>query len=469
MGKSPSPSPSVRDAITSGARTWKQDPKVMLAFAQVESSFNPAPKPSDEKESTGLFQIRRETWAGLVKDKLITGDYSTNPAEQSRAAAALVSQLTTEMNGDMKAVAVAYNAGPKAGLRFKALVAQGWSDVEANKQAVLEAGRGDPSYIVKWTKAAGMQASTGGTHTAGSNTSEASSTSQTVTEGPPSDYVPLVSDSVEASIVTEGNTRSLFIDEGLDSLPWYEDQDLLVGNPHLKKLQYPVTFSINLKEFASPLMATKDSPLTVKLNCSLDSETINMKHIINKSNTRTGFHMTFWGMEPDTITGSGSTGVFMNQFGVTDLMSLAVTPDELFDAAEEAGQGAPLLNTPRNSRLRVAAQDAFVELLSLFRNNGITRYKRDNYEDGDSVTINRDQIQQSVWSEKYGDTSYTRNARNNDVMVKGNVVMKFKSNYYHGYFKSLSWTMDAENPFQWKFDFTFQVQKTVSFVFYPRA
>jgi hypothetical protein len=159
----------------------------------------------------------------------------------------------------------------------------------------------------------------------------------------------------------------------------------------------------------------------------------------------------------------------MNQFGVTDLMSLAVTPDELFDAAEEAGQGAPLLNTPRNSRLRVAAQDAFVELLSLFRNNGITRYKRDNYEDGDSVTINRDQIQQSVWSEKYGDTSYTRNARNNDVMVKGNVVMKFKSNYYHGYFKSLSWTMDAENPFQWKFDFTFQVQKTVSFVFYPRA
>ena len=231
----------------------------------------------------------------------------------------------------------------------------------------------------------------------------------------------------------------------------------------------PVSFTLNLREFSTPLYASKDKPLTLKLNCSMDTFTLGMKHILNKTNTRTGFHMTFWGMEPDTITGSGSTGVFLNQWGVTDLMSLEDNSVG-FDLMEQSGATIKQEFTGRGVEpFRVAAQDAFVELLALFRNNGITRYKKDNYTIEDSITINRDQVQQSVWSEKYGDSAYTRNARNNDVMVKGNVTMKFKSNSYHGYFKSLQWTMDADNPFQWKFEFTFQVQRTVSFVFYPKV
>ena len=45
--------------------------------------------------------------------------------------------------------------------------------------------------------------------------------------------------------------------------------------------------------------------------------------------------------------------------------------------------------------------------------------------------------------------------------------MKFKGTTYLGYFKSLTWQMDADNPFQWTFSFTFQVEKTIGYIFSP--
>lgn len=263
------------------------------------------------------------------------------------------------------------------------------------------------------------------------------------------------------------NTRGLYDPEGLDTTPWFKDEDLVVGNKHL--VGSPVSFSINLQEFDMnrplPNKAGGTTPLTLLLNCSLNDIKLSMKHITNKANSRTGFHLTFWGMSPDTITGSGTTGAFMNQFGLTDIMSLVGIPTDLGEYQMESRETLKVGYT-RESDFRIAAQDAFVELLSLFRNNGFTRYRADNYDPTDQ-TVGRDQVGQSVWSEKYGDSNFTRNARNNDVMAKGNVVMRYKNNTYHGYFKSLSWNMDAENPFQWKFDFTFQVQRSVSFVYYP--
>jgi len=47
--------------------------------------------------------------------------------------------------------------------------------------------------------------------------------------------------------------------------------------------------------------------------------------------------------------------------------------------------------------------------------------------------------------------------------------MSYRNNLYLGYFKSLSWTMDAEKPFQWIFHFTFQVEKTLTAYYYPIA
>lgn len=257
----------------------------------------------------------------------------------------------------------------------------------------------------------------------------------------------------------------------LNTQPWYSNKNLVTGNPHIKQINTPVTFSINLQEFDSStaLYATKNTngentPLELRLNCSLSRFNLNMKHIINKTNTRTGFHLTFWGMEADVITGSGSTGAFMNQWGLTSLMSLANKNIGL-DLKQALGiTGSYSYN---EDMFRVAAQDAFIELLSLFRNNGLTRYGNPLSPKTDSDPPNREKLDPSVYSETYGDSTYSRNANKNDIMVKGNVDFHYKSNLYQGYFKSLSWIMDSDNPFQWQFDFVFQVQKTFSQIYYP--
>lgn len=318
----------------------------------------------------------------------------------------------------------------------------------------------------------------------------------------PLNYTELSYTPVSDSILNE-RVMDLVIPEGLDNEPWWDKG--LVGNPHLKRIGQPVIFKILLNDLAPdrylPKKDKSTDPLEIRLNCSLSTVSQQMKHVINKANTRTGFHLTFWGMEPDVITGSGSTGLFLNSFGVTDLMSLSGTLQELglLDAAQQEqssnlsedlnfakdkaasdywqshiytgynGQpvdsGSPITSPSgeMSSKMRVAAQDAFVELLSLFKNNGVVRYKTDNY---DSSFDNRTQLQPSVWSEQFGASTFQRKARNNDIMTKGSVVMSYKGNVFQGYFKSFNWTMDADTPFQWKFDFTFQVQHTISYVFY---
>jgi len=108
---------------------------------------------------------------------------------------------------------------------------------------------------------------------------------------------------------------------------------------------------------------------------------------------------------------------------------------------------------------RVAAQDMFAELLALFKYNAITRFKSDNY-DGYFIG-DREQLDSNTWSEKYGDSKYVAAVRNNDVMRRGYVLMHTDRDTYFGFFKSLNFSEDAEKPFQWNFEFTFQVQKSV--------
>ena len=295
---------------------------------------------------------------------------------------------------------------------------------------------------------------------------------------------PVVQPPVSSASYEKGNYRSLVVRENLDNQAWFENENLITGNPHLREIATPITFSINLTEFDSSTALSPGlqggTPVELRLNCSLSRFNLTMKHIVNKSNTRTGFHLTFWGMEPDVISGSGSTGVFMNYFGVTSLMSLEDTPDDLKTKINslytspskntsvqfEPGTAAELTS---DGGMRVAAQDAFIELLALFRNNGLIRYDNPNLFNDSNLDLEREQHNQNTYSEKYGDSTYTRMARKNDIMVKGNVDFHYKNNLYQGYFKSLSWMLDSENPFQWQFDFIFQVQKTFSQVYYTKG
>jgi hypothetical protein len=79
------------------------------------------------------------------------------------------------------------------------------------------------------------------------------------------------------------------------------------------------------------------------------------------------------------------------------------------------------------------------------------------------------QEQQGVnaWSPKTGASSFQQHSRNNDVMTRGYVSMRYRNNVFLGYFKTLSWTQDAESPFQWKFNFTFQVERTYTALYFP--
>jgi hypothetical protein len=435
------------------------------------ANVNPMAR-SNAKDNGGkyLFQITPATWKGLVASGQVGSLAYQSAAGQIVGACALMQTAINtygKTGNGLNAAIVSYNMGPVGANAFITSKNAGATDDVAVQAAVTalaaspKGGKGDPQYLNKVHSK--MNASLPNTPI-----TDDTVTAQLVP------WMPVDNPVVDAASLV---SQELVIPEGIDTLAWFDDPQAIVGNPSLLQAS-PVTFTINLREFDSkhPLPTTNNgtAPLVIRLNCSLSDITVSMKHIINKTNTRTGFHMTFWGMEPDTITGSGSTGVFMNRTGVTDLMSVDGTLDEngILDAVDTAyGTTNPSqfqLLALNSSPLRVAAQDAFLELLATFRNNGVIRYRNENYTSASQVQ-NRLQLQNSVWSAQYGGSSYTRLARVNDVMVKGNVVMRFKSNLYHGYFKSLNWSMDADHPFQWKFDFTFQVQKTISYVYYPKT
>jgi hypothetical protein len=57
--------------------------------------------------------------------------------------------------------------------------------------------------------------------------------------------------------------------------------------------------------------------------------------------------------------------------------------------------------------------------------------------------------------------------RNNDVMYRGFVVLNTPDGVYQGFFKSLTFSEDANRPYLWNFDFVFQVQRTIKVVRLP--
>ena len=258
---------------------------------------------------------------------------------------------------------------------------------------------------------------------------------------------------------------------------------MVTGNPRIRKFVSPVSFRMLVKDKGGFTLGTQGSsgiPIEVQLNASVKSYNKTMKHVYNKTNTRTGIHLTFWGMQADVIEATCTTGVFMNQLGLTDFSSSILQNSELTDLLAEgfahvvdANNGDVVIanaamkqNTNMSpSAFRVAAQDAFVELLSIFKSNGNIWFRPNNYT---GRLNDKDQAGISAWSPQTGVTTQQGNSRNNDVMTRGYIAMNLKDNTYLGYFKSLSWQMDAEHPFQWTFNFVFQVERTITLLEYPR-
>jgi len=298
-------------------------------------------------------------------------------------------------------------------------------------------------------------------------------------------------------------------DDTLSNTAWYADTGLVTGNPRIRASVQPVTFKVYLdRNDPTQFLQNPNTnqPIEIQLNTSLTTFEISSKHVYNRTPSRTGMHITLWGMEPDLISGSGSTGVFMNQFGLTDFMSVSGINEDVqklltsgfrrspkFAQTNSKDQEAPgrvLTPAPSNTPLstadkiiaaqqldapdeafRVAAQDAFLEFMKLFQMNGSIWYHSQSYANGTNLGVisETEQITPTAWSKKTGASSFQQHSRNNDVMSRGYVAMRYRNNIYLGYFKSLSWTQDAESPFQWKFNFVFQVEKTYTALYFSNV
>jgi len=245
---------------------------------------------------------------------------------------------------------------------------------------------------------------------------------------------------------------SLVIESGLGQAGWDTDPSIVRVGGVLSSTPSPVSFQIFFKEGAKPL------PVTITLLASLRTHQKALRHVMNKQQTRTGVLINLWGMVPDTITGSGTTGVMMNQFGVTDFLSLSTATEEakqLVQAAYRNDVPTSLLGS--SGAFRVAARDAFIEFLAMFKNNGIVWFRNTDYT---ALTADKGQVTADAWSPITGTSTFQNAARRNDVMTRGRVVMTFRNARYSGYFKALSIVEDAKNPFRWNFTFTFQVEST---------
>jgi hypothetical protein len=263
--------------------------------------------------------------------------------------------------------------------------------------------------------------------------------------------------------------QSCIIQEGLDTIPWYDEAaigETVVGNPHLLNKR-PIWFKVLVGSSPTSYLTDKDgNQVELRLNCSLSSFDLQMKHQFSRTPTRTGMHLTLWGMTPDIIHGSGSTGAWINQYGLSNFMSTMkdkIDPISLLRIHSQWGQKqtsderemSQFLLEDYTQPFQVSAQDAFVEFLSLFKYNAITRFRSENY---DGYFTDRDQIGDNLWSENYGTSTTVAGVRNNDVMQRGYVVLGMRKDVYLGYFKSLTFTEDTEKPYRWNFDFVFQVQ-----------
>ena len=174
-----------------------------------------------------------------------------------------------------------------------------------------------------------------------------------------------------------------------------------------------------------------------------------------------------WGQEADLISGEANTGAFMNALGITSFLSVSPISSQLQRQiisafSNSSKQESNVDYSMTSNDLRIAARDAFMELLALFKANGVVWFRNSRSGTGATNPVGVD-----AFSPQTGLSNYQMNARTNDVMARGQVIMKFRNSMYLGYFKSLEYEMEAERPFYWKFRFVFQVEKTLTLNYIP--
>lgn len=238
--------------------------------------------------------------------------------------------------------------------------------------------------------------------------------------------------------------------DGLDNVPWWKLEGALVGNPKLRRIPDAIQFMLMLppRDDGVYLPSTQGGTdkVLIRLNTGLTSLSQGSAHQNSIEPTATGILLNVWDSRPDMISASGTTGVFMNLGGLTDLMSCQQSPVASAFLEVLTATFTHLNNT--SNGLRVASQDAFMELWALFKNNGLIRYT------GSEVVSGSNDAMANTSTNLSG---YQMRHRVGDIMDAGYVVMTYKDRTLMGQFKSFDLTANADSPYRWDFNFTFRV------------
>lgn len=96
---------NLQQYINAAASESGIDPKLLAAFASIESNFNP--NAVSGKNVRGLFQITGDTWRRYNPGT----PYSTDPYLQAKTASLIIKDLYNKYNGNLDLIGIAYNAG----------------------------------------------------------------------------------------------------------------------------------------------------------------------------------------------------------------------------------------------------------------------------------------------------------------------------------------------------------------------
>jgi hypothetical protein len=423
------------------------------------SSFNTNAVSSTKVQ--GFAQIEQATWTTYAGG----APYSTDPAAQLDLAAKILSTYVSQFGGNVALIAAAYNGGPGVSSLAEKLIAlnPSLSIADAISQAtaqIYSTNAGKVTEVNNYvTKVSGTSA-TASQAVQASNYTNQNTPFNGVDNSAAIQAVPLLGTTYNAAQVQALLTAidpSLIDLTGTTQASWEVDPAIVSVNSVTRVVGDPVTFTIAYDNGVTVL------PFTINLNASVSSFKRAMRANNQHENTRTGTLLTLWGMTPDIISGEASTGIFMNQLGITDFLSVAGVPSSVLQVVQ-ADLGIDTAYSLTEGNLRVAAKDAFIELLSAFKNNGTVWFENSAYN---GYTTGQQQLAPNAWSPVTGFSTFQAMSRRNDVRTRGSVTMNFRNAAYSGYFQSLSWSLSATKPFEWNFSFTFKVESTTVSVEVP--
>jgi hypothetical protein len=415
-------------------------------LAKVKAKIEADPKTAILYGYAATVKFEQAVKAYLRKQGIVVNDPS---AIRSMAAAAYhLGMLPSKRNGMSGVQKCIDEASPNK--KF---------DITKFVEAYERASGGIKEKSPRAREEAGIGGSVGG----GPQAAQGTVKSVSPTEAESATYKPLAF-SVDAAVPL---VPIKVIEKGLDNAAWFSKDPTsgggLVGNPHLVQVSNPAWFELRLNKVdGTSLSDPNGNPLKIRLVTSLQSVNTKSEHIVNRTETATGLLITFWGSQPDSIVGRGKTGLFLNTFGLTSYMSSMGSLDAngLYDHLGSVFQESPKTWAKilqEKEKLRVAAQDAFMEFTALFKNNGITRFM--------PPEVSADDKNDKVWSPSAGASGFQMKSRAGDTYTRGYVAFKYKGQTYLGYFKSMEFTADAKTPFQWDFTFNFRVLRSLTPVF----